>query len=205
MESVGPCAALEQEVSRLRHHLQTLIAGGVIALPLLVSAHGTEFIDASVEITACGHVHLRLIADHAENPMIADEGEARRVLPVALEAVVDGHRIALAPLKITQIKERDPRSPMPTSPDDAAQPHALLAAEWTGPVHGETLQLIVPTTSQQTVLLWEVPSTGEAPRWTMLIPGDAGPIIRLPHPVSRAWCCVLALVLIACGCFTKLA
>ena len=192
MESVGPCAALEQEMSRARS-LTRLIAGGAIVLPLFASAHGTEFLDARLEVAAGGQVKLCIIADYGGNPMIADEAEARRALQEALRVRLNGNTLPLESLVISARAAPDPQSPMPRGPEDLTQPHQLLAATWAWQGRSDTIQFVVPRSNQQTVLLW---MPGTPAQWTMLIPGDEGPVIRLHWYQSRAWMWVLAVVLL---------
>lgn len=160
-------------------------------LPLLLYGHGGEFLEARLE-TQGGTVNLRIVAQYGDNPMIADEAEARKVLADALRIGVGSEKTnlrldELAPLVMAPRGARDPGSPMPTSPDDPAHSDKLLEASWNWAATEENVSFLVPETSNQVVLFW-MPTPGEkSPRWSMLAPGDQTPAIfvKLPWWTAR--------------------
>ncbi len=202
MEPVGSCAALEcEEVIRLLRFIVQLIAGVASALPLLVYGHGGEFLEARLE-TQGGMVNLRIVAQYGDNPMIADEAEARQVLADALRIEVGtartNHRLdELTPLVMAPRAARDPESPMPPSTDDHAHSDNLLEACWTWAATEEDVSFFVPETSRQVVLFW-MPTPGEkSPRWSMLVPGDRTPAIFVKLPWWRTrWTTGAGVVLV---------
>lgn len=191
MEPVGPCLALEcEEVIRRLRFIVQLIAGVASSLPLLVYGHGGEFLEARLEVQG-GMVNLRIVAQYGDNPMIADEAEARKVLADALRIEVGkagtNHRLdELTPLVLAPRAARDPESPMPPSTDDHAHSDKLLEASWTWAATEEDLSFFVPETSSQVVLFW-MPAPGEkSPRWSLLVPGDRTPAIFVKLPWWRS-------------------
>ena len=190
MEPVGSCAALEcEEVIRTLRFIVQLIAGVASALPLLVYGHGGEFLEARLEVQG-GMVNLRMVAQYGDNPMIADEAEARQVLADALRIEVGtagtNHRLdELAPLVMAPRAARDPESPMPPATDDHAHSDKLLEASWNWAATEENVSFFVPETSRQTVLFW-MPAPGEkSPRWSLLVQGDRTPTIFVKRPWWR--------------------
>lgn len=164
-----------------------LIAGGAALLPLLAPGHGTEFLDARFELRD-GVLRLRIVADYAGNPMIADEAEARKVVTDALRIEVGTsktqHRLdELAPLQIVERGTRDAQSPMPrTEADDPKQPHQLLSAYWRWSAPDGEVRFFVPETSQQSVLFWLREPNVSPPRWSLMVPGDRTPVIVVKRP-----------------------
>lgn len=159
-------------------------------LPLLLYGHGGEFLEARLE-TQGGTVNLRIVAQYGDNPMIADEAEARKVLADALRIEVGNAKTnlrlnELTPLVMAPRAARDPGSPMPSSPDDQAHSDKLLEASWNWAATEENVSFLVPETSNQVVLFW-MPTPGEkSPRWSMLVPGDRTPAIFVKLPWWRA-------------------
>lgn len=164
-----------------------LIAGGAALLPLLALGHGTEFLDARFELRD-GVLRLRIVADYAGNPMIADEAEARKVVADALRIEVGPsktqHRLdELATLQIVERGTRDDQSPMPrTEADDPKQPHQLLSAYWHWSAPDGEVRFFVPETSQQSVLFWLREPNVSPPRWSLMVPGDRTPVIVVKRP-----------------------
>ncbi len=190
MEPVGSCAALErEEVIRLLRLIFQLIAGVASSLPLFVYGHGGEFLEARLEAKD-GMVNLWIVAQYGDNPMIADEAEARKVLADALRIEVGtartNHRLEdLTPLVMAPRAASDPESPMPPSTDDHAHSEKLLEASWNWAATEEDVSFFVPETSGQVVLFW-MPTPGEkSPRWSMLVPGDRTPAIFVKIPRWR--------------------
>lgn len=169
-----------------------LIAGGAGLLPLLVYGHSTEFLDARFELRD-GVLRLRIIADYAGNPMIADEAEARKVvadaLRIELGASKTQHRLDdLAPLKIAERGTRDAQSPLPQTEADPQKPHQLLTAYWSWAAPDGEVTFLAPETSKQTVLFWLREPDVSPPRWSLLVPGDRTPAIVVKHPWrTRVW------------------
>jgi|GEM_PF-4190562 len=191
MEPVGSCAALEcEEVIRLLRFIVQLIAGAASALPLLVYGHGGEFLEARLEVQG-GMVNLRIVAQYGDNPMIANEAEARKVLADALRIEVGtartNHRLdELTPLVMAPRAARDPESPMPQTPDDHAHFDKLLEATWNWAATEEDVGFIVPETSRQTVLFWMHTPGEKSPRWSLLVPGERTPAIFVKLPWWRS-------------------
>jgi hypothetical protein len=147
-------------------------------------------------------VNLRIVAQYGDNPMIADEAEARKVLADALRIEVGkagtNHRMdELTPLLMAPRAARDPESPMPPSTDDHAHSEKLLEASWTWAATEEDVSFFVPETSNQVVLFW-MPAPGEkSPRWSLLVPGDRTPAIFVKLPWWRTrWATALGVVLV---------
>ncbi len=202
MEPVGPCLALEcEEVIRRLRFIVQLIAGVASALPLLVYGHGGEFLEARLEVQG-GMVNLRIVAQYGDNPMIADEAEARQALADALRIEVGtartNHRLEeLKPVVMAPRTARDPESPMPPSTDDHAHSEKLLEASWNWAATEEDVCFLVPETSNQVVLFW-MPAPGEkSPRWSLLVPGDRTPAISVTIPWWRSrWMTGAGVVLV---------
>ncbi len=57
-----------------------IIAGGAFMFPLFTFGHSSEFLLAKLCLTESGECLLEVTADYGDNPMIADENEARRAL-----------------------------------------------------------------------------------------------------------------------------
>jgi len=177
---------------RLRFTIRRIAAGAAL-LPLLALGHGTEFLDARFELRD-GALRLRIVADYAGNPMIADEAEARKVVADALRIEVGTsktpHRLdELAPLQIVERGTRDAQSPMPrTEADDPKQPHQLLSAYWRWSAPEGEVRFFVPETSQQSVLFWLREPNVSPPRWSLMVPGDRTPVMVVKHPWhSQIW------------------
>lgn len=202
MEPVGSCAALEcEEVIRLLRFVVQLIAGVASSLPLFLYGHGSEFLEARLEARD-GRLNLRIVAQYSDNPMIADEAEARQVLADALRIEVGTARTnqrleELKPLVMAPRAARDPESPMPSSPGDQAHSDKLLEASWSWAATEEDVCFLVPETSRQVVLFW-MPAPGEkSPRWSLLVPGDRTPAIFVKIPWWRTrWVTGLGAVLV---------
>jgi len=191
MEPVGSGAALEcEEVIRLLRFIIQLIAGVASSLPLLLYGHGGEFLEARLEAQD-GTLNLRIVAQYGDNPMIADEAEARKVLADAVRIEVGtagkNQRLdELTPLVMAPRAARDTGSPMPKTAEDSSHSDKLLEASWTWPATEENVNFLVPETSGQVVLFW-IPAPGEkTPRWSLLIPGDRTPAIFVKLPWWRA-------------------
>lgn len=161
-------------------------------LPLFAYGHGGEFLEARLD-HAGGVLKLSLVAEYGDNPMIADEAEARKVLADTLRIRVGTSLEALllselAPLELAPREAREPESPMPPSVPDPAHAHRLLGATWSWSAPEGEVSFVVPETCRQTVLFWLHTPGVSPPRWTMLVPGDQTPAIAVEHPWWRsAW------------------
>lgn len=181
------------------------IAGGAGWLPLLAVGHGAEFLDARFEARH-GELRLRIIADYGDNPMIADEAEAKMILSDALRIELGPSDIGLrldelAPVTIMPCVDRDARSPMPRTEAGSAA-HRLLAASWRWSAPDGVVRFLVPATSRQTVLFWIDEPGDSPPRWSMLVPGDRTPDIAVRRPWWRkplVWGGVAGVLLLASG------
>lgn len=176
-----------------------IIAGGATALPLLLHAHNGEFLEARFARQQ-DVLHVRIIADHGDNPMIADEDEARKALTDALRIEVGAsksqHRLEeLAPLDITKNAHRHPKSPVPGSEGHPEHHHHLMAATWKWSAPAGEVRFLVPETSRHTVLFWLDEPGVSPPRWSMLVPGDYTPVISIQRPAwKNPWLWSTALV-----------
>lgn len=195
---------------RLRF-IARIIAGGACWLPLLADGHGAEFLDARFEARN-GLLHLQIIADYGDNPMLANETEARKALSDALRIELASsktqHRLdELAPLKITPRVERDAQSPVPKSGDHAEHAHHLLAASWRWAAPEGEVRFLVPETSHQTVLFWLHEPGVSPPRWSMLVPGDRTPAIVVKRPWWRQswlWGAIIGTAILAAATAIRL-
>ncbi len=197
MESVGPGAALEQEVMLRPSSIFRYLAGGAFALPLLVLGHGSEFLEAKFYFDATGTAQLEVTADYGGNPMLSNEAEARAALADALRVSFDDkeHKLSeLAPVTIESRSQPDPESPAPRGPEDAQTRHQLLTARWQWRPSATSLRFFVPMQSLHTVLFWLREPDVHPPRWSMLIAADRTPAIPVP-PRQRPWWLALPVTL----------
>jgi hypothetical protein len=169
----------------------SFIARGASVLPLLVYGHGTEFLDARLEVRE-GVVELQIVADYGGNPMIANEDEARAALADALrieigEALTQSRLDSLAPLTIAPRAAPDPESPMPPTIADPSQQHQLMEAKWRWMSTADKVRFFVPSSSGQSVLFWLHEPGIQPPRWSMLIGEDRTPMVAVTKSREFPW------------------
>jgi hypothetical protein len=172
--------------------------------PLFVSAHGTEFLLARLNI-APGEMRLEITADCGGNPMIASREEAASILPGALEmqaGTVTGKLVQFAGMRLEDRSQFDETAPLPPGTFDNSVSHQLLTGLWQWKPDHEPVRFTVPKGSKHDVLLWIVDSSKpeESPRWMMLLGGDVTPPIAVPGrtlPDGRWWTAGGAIALMA--------
>ena len=181
-----------------------LATGGAMLAPLFVSAHGTEFLLARLNITP-GEMRLEITADFEGNPMIADREQAAAILPAALQmqtGAVTGKLVQFADMRLEDRSQFDETAPLPPGTFDNSVSHQLLTGLWEWKPDHESVRFTVPKGSKHDVLLWIVDSSkpDESPRWMMLLGGDVTPPIVVPGgnwPDGRWWTAGGAIALMA--------
>lgn len=175
-----------------------ILAGGVLAVPPVLSAHGTEFLLAKLTISKSRDLLLEVTADYGGNPLVVDEQAAARILPGSLRIRIGDEVYPLSrvgKLRLERRTQPDPGAPLPPGSFDPGVAHELLTAVWQGRPRGRSVRFEVPKGSQQDVLLWVIEPgvSTTSPRWLLLIEGEATPEILLPSSTGTQWPFLLAL------------
>ena len=171
-----------------------LATGGTMLAPLFVSAHGTDFLLARLNI-APGEMRLEITADCEGNPMIAGREQAAAILPAALEmqaGTVTGQLVQFADMRLEDRSQFNETAPLPPGTFDNSVSHQLLTGLWQWKPDHKSVRFTVPKGSKHDVLLWIVDSSNPkgSPRWMMLLGGDVSPPIVIPRrnwPDGRWW------------------
>jgi hypothetical protein len=160
--------------------------------PARLLAHGSEFILAKIVTPGGGRLQLELSADYLGNPMLGTEEAARTALAKVL-AVRVGDKVlpidSLAPLTFQKRADFDPDAPIPRSPADGSEQHAVLAASWSWKPGAESVSFEVPKGVPHSVIAWkhELGQPAAEVRWAILIEGDRSPPVAIPRPVTSPW------------------
>ena len=178
-----------------------LFSGFVI--PQAAFGHGSMFLIAKLEVLPEARAVLEISADHGQNPMIANEEEARAAL---LKCLHLREKDDFRPLDENAAKwstgkkwrELAPESILPPADDEDA--HKLLTAKWELECVDPSLVFQAPKGSLQDVLLWMPAEPGESPKWMMLLGGDVSrEIAVLPREKSIWPPLVTVVVLLTLG------
>jgi hypothetical protein len=166
-----------------------LLLFACVLAPLFVSAHGTEFIMARMNlIEDQSLIELRLGLDYLGNPMIADEAAASAALQEALH-VRHGEKITrftdLAPLTLESSSSWEDTMPDSLQPPDDGQPHQIMIGTWRWKADVLDISFTVAKGNRNDVLLWRQPPQGEL-QSTLLLGGDVSPVLSFPSPSAKA-------------------
>ncbi len=158
----------------------------LLMLPVLLRAHGSEFLGAKLQVLPSRELHLEITADYGDNPMLSDRAEAEMALSALLEAGYEDRRASLtelAPLRWEDRTEPDRASPLPT--DDSGKAHQLLTAvwRWIPPADTAEVRFHVADAVNHATVFWleEEGIPREKKKWSLLLSGDATPAIKLPE------------------------
>lgn len=170
--------------------LAVLVTGLALPAPSAF-AHGNQFLCACVTIGDDGRVALELMADHADNPNIANAEAAQQVLRECLQVCIGEERHALTDLGVlrfsTSTTYRDD-SPVPTARDPG--PHQLVVAHWEAYLPGKTVVFAAKERTPLDLVMWrgdQAPEPGRS-RWTLLIAGDRSPAFAVATAtVPNTW------------------
>lgn len=170
-----------------------------ILLPSAAWGHGSTFLIAKLEMRPEARAVLEISADHGQNPMIANEAEARAALLKCLHLREKGDFRPLdenAANWSTGKKWRElaPESILPSADDEDA--HKLLTAKWEFECVDPSLVFQAPKGSLQDVLLWMPAEPGESPKWMMLLGGDVSREIAVLPREKSIWPPVVAVVVL---------
>ncbi|MCA1963398.1 MAG: hypothetical protein LDL31_05580, partial [Prosthecobacter sp.] len=174
----------------------------LFGLLVQADAHPMPFITCRAEVTEADRtLRLRFAVDHAANPLVRSEEEARAALHGALWVMHGGKSTPLSDLATLQIhtgstwQELLPPGLLP--PDDG-QPHEIMTADWSWQPDCEEVFFTVKKGSLHDVLLWQQPRGAEV-RSILLLGGDVSPAFRFPMQPSLLWVGWLAVGVVA-GC-----
>ena len=162
-----------------------LLLFACLLTPLFVSAHGTEFIMARMNVIEDQNlIELRLGIDYLGNPMIADEAAARVALQEALH-VRHGDKTTrftdLAPLTVESSSSWEDTMPDSLQPPDDGLPHQIMIGTWRWKSDAQEVAFTVTRGNRNDVLLWQQTGNGEV-KSTMLLGGDVSPALTLAPP-----------------------
>jgi len=162
-----------------------LLLFACLLTPLFVSAHGTEFIMARMNVIEDQSlIELRLGMDYLGNPMIADEAAARAALQEALHVRHGGKTTRftdLAPLTLESSSSWEDTMPDSLQPPNDGQPHQIMIGTWRWQADAESISFTVAKGNRNDVLLWQQAGDGEV-KSTMLLGGDISPALTLAQP-----------------------
>ena len=186
MECFRSGVALGRQV--IRPLAKLLLAGGMLVIPLFLSAHNGEFILAKWQWNADNSADLILTVDFEANPRIKTAQEFRQQAPNFFKLAGKNFQTSLNSPEITTSyhdeSHLDPAVPMGHRPEELAQTYKLgiLRYHWSKAPNSFVLQ--VPPECNQTFILWTAlahESRTEA-RWVILIGGDESPLLQKPKP-----------------------